>query len=308
MLCAPSKACYSDQVRNPMTATLLVVSCSLTATFARAEETNGRAEILDLVTTEQVRLLRLEDDGYHVAGEGSKPFALSVHKKMVAELAGDNARCTDILVSAQWQQDVLHQTLNAAHFDNCAFEEGMDYVQAQIREAHDQGRRYEGEASGREAALEKGLQAIGRALHAVQDFYSHSNYLELQDQNLARNTKLQDVPLPSFWSDAGRAEINQLLKKKRLHSGTWPLPLKASKKCAKQTSHGELAKDNADTKNGKRKVEHHSSWGMNLHEAAAALALRASVSLVSTEMPAPFKTACGKSVGMLLFVEGRPAQ
>jgi len=61
-----------------------------------------------------------------------------------------------------WTQFQMH-----AHFDNCAFAEGRAYVEQQHALI----------AGAVDPTLMRA--ALGRLTHAVQDFYSHSNYVDL---------------------------------------------------------------------------------------------------------------------------------
>ena len=112
------------------------------------------------------------------------PFSLRDHFAL-----GTPARaCADVLSRAAVWQDVRHAASSAAHFDNCAFDDGLAYIAALEREAGDllraaTARRTASGGMG-EAALRQAHAAVfllGQALHAVQDFYSHSNFLELEE-------------------------------------------------------------------------------------------------------------------------------
>lgn len=72
------------------------------------------------------------------------------------------------VIRANLRQD-LHQATSKFHFDNCAFAEGIEYINEQFELALFLCRSDEGAA----------LEAFGRIIHALQDFYSHSNWIEL---------------------------------------------------------------------------------------------------------------------------------
>jgi hypothetical protein len=77
----------------------------------------------------------------------------------------------------------LDQTQSALHFDNCAFAPGVARIQsmwALIKQGQDV------------------LQNFGGLLHTVQDFYSHSNWVELfQDQSPVPVWDLDPSSLPA---------------------------------------------------------------------------------------------------------------
>jgi len=83
------------------------------------------------------------------------------------------------LTAANVATDVEFALVNANHFDDCNFSGGSTVVAASEAAAVD--------------ALQPGLEPakqlaaivnFGRALHAVQDFYAHSNWIELQGSTL----------------------------------------------------------------------------------------------------------------------------
>ncbi|WP_437636532.1 hypothetical protein [Sorangium sp. So ce854] len=81
----------------------------------------------------------------------------------------------DTLVTGNVAADVKFALLNAAHFDDCNFSGGAAFVAAKQAEAV--------RALGPGIALLDGdllaMAAFSHSLHAVQDFYSHTNWVEL---------------------------------------------------------------------------------------------------------------------------------
>jgi hypothetical protein len=93
--------------------------------------------------------------------------------------------------------------------------------------------------------------ALGQAMHGIQDFYAHSNFVELQAPKVKDVTDLELVPL---WTTHGRERI-AALQKEGLVSGYvwWGFP----QRCPQGTpSHEALAKDTAQTSSGKRPISH----------------------------------------------------
>lgn len=83
-----------------------------------------------------------------------------------------SARGLNAIISANLDQDNLNGWLwhDEFHFDNSAFDESYAYIEQQ--------RALIGPALER-GQLESAWQAFGRLTHVVQDFYAHSNYVEL---------------------------------------------------------------------------------------------------------------------------------
>lgn len=102
------------------------------------------------------------------------------------------------------------------------------------------------------------LGAFGRLLHAVQDLYSHSNWIELHQDFKpipAWDLRLDDLP-----SD--------------IVSGTWMLG--KPKKCGPGApTHEELNKDKPTSKEGSKAVDFGPNKGETLYELAFATAIMA---------------------------------
>ena len=97
-----------------------------------------------------------------------------IHREMTQRaLAGQvGLRALEVIVAGNLGQDNLRGQVghDEYHFDNNAFEAGRRYIQAQrlmLRPALEAG----------DAA--SAWRAFGRLTHAAQDFYSHSNYVDL---------------------------------------------------------------------------------------------------------------------------------
>ena len=94
-----------------------------------------------------------------------------------------------------------------------------------------------GDGDARKRALQA-MTLIGQALHAVQDFYAHSDYVE---RIYAKGGGLADVPLPQVWTADGVVKVRAFVRD-GLVSGCvwWDFP----HDCAdKVPTHAMLAKD-----------------------------------------------------------------
>lgn len=78
--------------------------------------------------------------------------------------------------------------LHPQHVSNCRIQDSSDYIRGLTTLAENEFKRSTQEADQRESTrhLFNGLYATGRMFHAVQDFYSHTNWIDLtRDRNYA---------------------------------------------------------------------------------------------------------------------------
>ncbi len=98
----------------------------------------------------------------------------SVHIDMTREALGSrmSLRAIEIVIAANLKQDSLRGQIghDEYHFDNNAFEKGYAYVREQ---------RGLVLASLMSPGVLSAWIAFGRLTHAVQDFYSHTNYISM---------------------------------------------------------------------------------------------------------------------------------
>ena len=183
-----------------------------------------------------------------------KPFGSAGHKEAMKNLVSNEY--AKELRRALFYQDSVHQFESKAHFDNCDFEGATAYVESLLNEADEQVRigqaaKARKDTAGLVAAGEKAFFSVGQALHAVQDFYAHSNYIELTKDSVKDATDIAVVPI---WTPEGKAALRKL-QQNGLVSGFvfWGVPQLCS---AGAKSHADLAKDSEDTKSGKVRVAH----------------------------------------------------
>ena len=189
-----------------------------------------------------------------ICGNCERPFDTATHKEVLEGLVS-NPYNTE-LRKALYQQDILHQFESKAHFDNCDFDGATSYIERLLAEVDAHVKKAAeakaaGDTQGLTAEVKAAFFALGQALHAVQDFYAHTNYVELVVPEAKSVTNLKII---APWTATGRESI-AALKSKGLVSGFvfWGFP----QKCSKGTpSHGDLAKDSATTKSGAVKVAH----------------------------------------------------
>ena len=181
-------------------------------------------------------------------------FCRNVHEQLTRQAIGDSLPPADLdrVVSANVHQDTLEDEIfshSQYHFDNCAFPEGAAYIEEQRRIVEFQpGCR-----------SETALDAFGRLLHAVQDFYAHSNWVELHSET--------ESPIP-LWDLQLTSLPNGIV------SGTWAAG--HPKKCgAGAPPHSQLNKDSAESPEGKETVTKGPNAGKTLFELAYDAALRA---------------------------------
>lgn len=206
-----------------------------------------------------------------------QPFDTITHKEVLAGLA--NNPYIGELRKALYLQDTYHQFESKAHFDNCDFDAAIAYIDELYAEA---GRYADAAAKAKVAGDKDAMQkaalsaffALGQALHGTQDFYAHTNYVELQVGGVKEVT---GIPLVLPWRAEGKAHIAEL-RKAGLISGFvfWGLP----QHCPSGTiSHGKLAKDAATTPSGKVPIAHLNN--LSQYKIAVFLAREASLRLMT---------------------------
>lgn len=178
-----------------------------------------------------------------------QPFDADTHQELLTNLA--KSPYLKELRRAQYYQDTVHQFESKAHFDNCDLDEAEAYLTELLADVLAHARAAEAaKAKGDKAAMEAEVKAaffsLGQALHGTQDFYAHTNYVELVAPKASRVT---DLELITPWSQPGRDRISQL-RSQGLISGFvfWGFPQKCP---SGSTSHANLAKDSQDMKSGK---------------------------------------------------------
>ena len=139
-----------------------------------------------------------------------KPFHIEMTRLALCEQFSSNA--LEKITDANLYQDRLLGQVghDEYHFDGSAFEKSYDYVEQQ--------RALTVSALMANDAL-SAWSAFGRLTHAVQDFYSHSNYVDLWLSSRSNGT----VPAPSEIDPAAGDLLNHV----SLHSGHVYLPIEA---------------------------------------------------------------------------------
>src|SRR5215216_3274068 len=139
-----------------------------------------------------------------------KPYHIEMTRLAVGEQFSSNA--FEKIVSANLYQDRLLGQIghDEYHFDGSAFEKSYQYVEEQ-RTLTISSLRTGGTASA--------WSAFGRLTHAVQDFYAHSNYVDLWISRQPQKTASPPSDIDPVAPD--------LLNNSALSSGRVYLPLEA---------------------------------------------------------------------------------
>lgn len=154
-------------------------------------------------------------------------------------------RWKKILNKALWNQDFWHFFSSAAHFDNCSFHDGIEKIK-EIQNEIDvnyQKLQTETNAKKRRELTEKIIFQMGKILHATQDFFAHSNFVEIMQKQF---TNIEDVPTPDFWSEIGQKNVLSLVGKGLVSE---KFLLSFPKKCPANSSK-HIQKDTFKTKAG----------------------------------------------------------
>jgi len=215
-------------------------------------------------------------------------FKLTLHEALAKGTVGRT--CSNLLVRAQWNQDVVHFFDSKAHFDNCAFGPSVTYVQSLLAEAGRAADRRDRDAT---------LSTLGQVLHAIQDFYAHSNYVELSAASVSRFDQVTPVRV---WEPGAQEKVADQVRR-GLVSGVWSFS--SPQQClAGARTHDELAKDGPSTDAGQESI---AQWNMTAFQAAYRLAdLSSAEFLGSAFRKWPFlEEACGPVLGYAVFVDRR---
>ncbi|WNG48271.1 hypothetical protein F0U60_32195 [Archangium minus] len=184
-------------------------------------------------------------------------FGLGDHHAL-AEKGG--TICSEQLVAAQYRQDIQKQFDATAHFDNCVIEGSFQALDTEITEIN----KILSAPSDKKAAAQKAMSHIGRILHAVQDFYAHTNWVELQH---SAGTPFDNATV-SIWTEEGRKRVRDT---KNLVSGYVWWSRTPSQCESDKVTHAILAKDSSSTQGGKVPLL---QWKRSAYMAAFTLAQR----------------------------------
>ncbi|MCS6955986.1 MAG: hypothetical protein NZM44_06490, partial [Candidatus Calescibacterium sp.] len=114
-----------------------------------------------------------------------------------------------------WHRQLEHK----AHFDNMYYEEiiaNMDEINTNLLNNINKWKRNE------ISIIELGFQ-VGQSLHAIQDFYSHSNYIELYTQQYGEQQDVSVIPtLEEVLSGGDKYSDFRDLLTKHLKTGKYP--------------------------------------------------------------------------------------
>jgi hypothetical protein len=198
-----------------------------------------------------------------------EPFDFPGHEMVMKDLL--RSAYVARLRHAMYVQDIFHQFESKAHFDNCDFDGAIGYLVTLWAETGD----YVGvaqqalDATARDAAILDAFFRLGQALHAIQDFYAHTDYVERQVPAARKPT---DIPVIRPWRAAERGRLDAL-RAQGLISGFvyWGFPWRC---VTRKPAHGDIAKDSAATRSGRIKVPH--LQNLSRHELAVFLAREAS--------------------------------
>lgn len=206
-----------------------------------------------------------------------EPFDTTTHKKILEGLL--NNPYVAQLRKALYLQDSYHQFESKVHFDNCDFDDASSYIAELLKETDSHVTKAQrAKADNKTEEMQKSAAdaffALGQALHGIQDFYAHSNYVELQAPKVKAVTDIEIVPT---WTAKGQERITALQNEGLVSGYVW---WGAPQKCPSGTmSHEKLAKDSAQTVSGKRVVPHLQNYSQ--YRIASFLAREASLKFLA---------------------------
>lgn len=219
---------------------------------------------------------KIRDNGTYYTYQQTSPFSQIIineqtrmtignHRDVLDKSILGNTPYQEQLWSALWHQDTIGQVNSAAHFDNCNFEGALNYIDSLIQEIDEEQKTQTNLVELRKFSFYR----IGKAAHAIQDFYAHTNYIEMN----AINTKIitpDDIKIIPVWTPEGEKQI-ATLQKNGLVSGYFFLG--TPNRCPSgAVSHKELAKDNEKTQSGSQYID---KFGKNQFQVTKYLASKA---------------------------------
>jgi hypothetical protein len=174
-------------------------------------------------------------------------FAINYHASMTYSACPEDSKISQadlVMIVASNVMTDMNQFESALHFDNCCFSLGVQRINDLWADISPTG------------VLD--FVVFGTMIHTVQDFYAHSNWVELN---------VDDSPIP-VW-DLTLASLPSAIV-----SGTffldWP------KNCGPDApTHAQLNKDSPDSEEGQKIVESGPNLGKSLFDLAYDTALRA---------------------------------
>jgi hypothetical protein len=181
------------------------------------------------------------------AGRSLPQFEIQCHAALTERACPDDPTVRDnlwVIVAANVATD-LDQFDSALHFDNCAFALGAQRIDElwQLIDSPIEQNRY---------------VTFGTMIHTVQDFYAHSNWVELHED--VDPVPVWDLDLTSLPTD--------------IVSGTFFLG--SPKLCGPNApTHAQLNKDGPGTEEGRKVVQDGPNKGKTLFDLAFAAALQA---------------------------------
>lgn len=111
---------------------------------------------------------------------------------------------------ASLYQDIIQFFSAKTHFDNCCIEEGVRQINQLRRDIDSEYEKlkYEKSKDKRDRIRGKILFKSGRIVHSVQDFFSHSSFVEMMQE---RYKEIEAVPRVDLWSEKGQKAILELV-------------------------------------------------------------------------------------------------
>jgi hypothetical protein len=232
-----------------------------------------------------------------------QPLQFEGHKKVMNMLL--RGKYMNNLYYAMYVQDIFHAFDSKAHFDNCDFDGALTYIEnfiSEIDSRHNVAKAYEndGKIFKVKAEAEYAFFNMGQALHAIQDFYAHTNYI---DEQIKFHERYQDIEVIPVWAPESREIIHNLIKG-GLVSGVVGYSL--DKKCSDTApTHGELSKDSPSKGNGAVRLT--SQPEVSKYDVTVYLAREASKDFFEfafSRWPI-FANANGNSVAYRVLLDGR---
>jgi hypothetical protein len=185
-----------------------------------------------------------------------------------------------ILNNALWFQDLIRFFGSKHHFENCCFVEGIEQINKHLKDNETDYLRLQKSILIKEQIhlKEKIIFRTGRILHSAQDFFSHTNFVEIMQE---KSTTIEEVLIPDFLIEEGQNQILNLIKNGLVSERFFlSFPHKCTFKVQNLTS---IGKDNPYKKAGKNLtiwINPQTNQNLNGFEAAMFFAERSSYQIL----------------------------
>jgi hypothetical protein len=198
-------------------------------------------------------------------------FSPTDHRKIMQDLQGVEKACAADIVTELFRRESSPQFSKQAgpQFLNCQFDAGVEFINENMKELM---------AAAATNDPKRGRGAIARVLHAVQEFYANTNYVELMASQ-SKYASSEAAPILELWTEEGQKKFGELVKRELLSGQDATLTVSGPSQCTAPVPRSQLSKISPLKAPGAKPIER---WqGMSQYQAARNFAVRASSEFIT---------------------------